>query len=68
MSISYILGNFIGRFLMSFIIVWIICLLCSRFNWRLAFARSRKWYSIVAALVLTIGGLGAALVAAGGIR
>lgn len=68
MSISYLIGNVIGRTLMSFIIVWIVCLLCSRFNWRLAFVRSRKWYGVVATLALTVGGLGAALVSAGGIR
>lgn len=60
MSLSYLLGNFIGRALISFLIVWIICLLASRLNWRLAFARSRRWYSIVAVVVMTVLGMGSA--------
>lgn len=68
MSASYLLGNLIGRALISFLIVWIVCLLASRLNWRLAFSRSRRWYSVAAVLLMTMLGMGSALVGAGGWR
>jgi apolipoprotein N-acyltransferase len=68
MALSYLLGNFIGRLLISFLLVWIVCLLASKLNWREAFARSRRWYSIVAVVVLSLLGMGSAIVTAGGLR
>jgi hypothetical protein len=68
MSYAYILGNLIGRLLMSFLLVWVVCLLCNRFNWRRAVAQSRRWYAVLAGLALTLLGLGSALVAAGGVK
>jgi len=66
MSFSYVIGNLIGRALVSYLLVWIACLLGSRFDWRLAFARSRRWYGVAAVIVLTVLGLGGALVGGGG--
>lgn len=68
MSYSYLLGNLIGRLLMSFILVWTVCLVCNRFRWRPAFVQSRRWYAVLAMLGLTALGLGSALVATGGLR
>lgn len=68
MALSYILGNLIGRALVSFLLVWIVCLLVSRLDWRKAFARSRRWYSVLAVLALTLLGMGSAMVGAGGLR
>lgn len=68
MYISYLLGNFIGRAVISFLLVWLICLLASRLNWRLAFARSRRWYSMVAVLVMTMLGMSSAMIGVGGWR
>ncbi|HEX8407162.1 MAG TPA: hypothetical protein VF670_21240 [Duganella sp.] len=68
MALSYLLGNFIGRLIVSFVLVWIVCSLASKLNWREAFARSRRWYSIVAVVVLSLLGMGSAIVTAGGMR
>ncbi len=68
MNLSYLLGNFVGRALVSFLLVWIVCLLASRFDWRQAFARSARWYSGVAVLAMTMLGMSSALVSAGGLR
>nr|WP_315400789.1 hypothetical protein [uncultured Duganella sp.] len=68
MALSYLLGNFIGRLLISFLLVWIVCLLTSKLNWREAFVRSKRWYSIVAVVVLALLGMGSAIVTAGGLR
>lgn len=68
MSLSFLLGNFLGRVLVSFLLVWLVCLCASRFNWRLAFVRSKRWYALLASVVLALLGTGAALVTAGGLR
>jgi len=66
MSLSFVLGNLLGRALVSYVLVWVACLLASRFDWRLAFTRSRRWYSILAVVVLTLLGMGSAIVRTGG--
>lgn len=68
MSFSFVLGNLIGRALVSFVLVWVVCLLASRLNWRLALLRSRRWYSVLAVVVLTLLGMGAAVSRAGGLH
>ncbi|MFC4623611.1 hypothetical protein ACFO3A_15550 [Comamonas nitrativorans] len=59
-SISYLLGNFLGRVLVSYLLVWGVLFLFSRLNWRMAFARSRRWPGILAVLVLALLGMGSA--------
>jgi hypothetical protein len=66
MSFSFVLGNLVGRALVSYVLVWVACLAASRFNWRMAFTRSRRWYSVLAVVVLTLLGLGGAIVRSGG--
>lgn len=68
MSISYVLGNLIGRALMSLLIVWVVWLCVSRFDRRLAWSCTKRWYSLLAVFVMTLLGLGSALVSAGGMR
>lgn len=68
MTISFVLGNLLGRALISFALVWVVCLLVSRLNWRLAFARSRRWYSLLSVALLTVLGMGVAVINAGGAR
>ena len=59
MSLSFILGNLLGRALVSYAVVWLVCWLTSRLRWRLAFQRSIRWYSLLAVLLLTLLGVGA---------
>ena len=61
MSLLYVLGNLLGRALVSYVLVWIVCWLASRFNVRQAFRRSLRWYSLLAVAVLALLGLGAAI-------
>jgi len=68
MSISFVLGNFLGRALLSFALVWVACWLASRLDWRTALARSRRWYGVLSVAVLTLLGMGSAIVNAGGVR
>ena len=63
----YILGNLLGRAIISYLLVWIACWLFSRFNWRLAFKHSGRWYSILAVVLLTILGIGGAISRNGGL-
>jgi hypothetical protein len=48
----YVLGNLLGRLLMAYGIVWVVCLVLARGDWRMAFARSRRWPAVLAVLVL----------------
>jgi len=66
MAFSYVLGNLLGRAVVSYVLVWIACLLGSRFDWKMAFVRSRRWYSVLAVIAMTLLGLGGALVRGGG--
>jgi hypothetical protein len=63
----YLLGNLIGRIIASYLIVWVICLLTIRLNWRLAFKRSHRWYCLLAVILLTLLGLGARVAKQGGL-
>ncbi|MCW8166509.1 hypothetical protein [Verminephrobacter aporrectodeae] len=65
MTISFILGNLLGRALVSYAIVWVVCVLARRFQWRAAWRSSVRWYSGLAVLVLTLLGMGGALVRQG---
>jgi len=67
MTASYILGNLLGRAAISYALVWVVCWLASRFNWRMAFKRSGRWYSLLAVLLLTLFGMGAAITRSGGL-
>jgi len=59
-SISYLLGNFFGRVLVSYLLVWVVLFLFSRLNWRIAFTRSRHWPGVLAVVVLALLGMGSA--------
>lgn len=67
MPSTFILGNLLGRALVSYALVWLVCWLASRLNWRIAFTRSGRWYSVLAVIVLTLLGMGAAVVRKGGV-
>lgn len=67
MSLSFILGNLLGRSLISYGVVWLILWVFSKLNYRLAFVRSRRWYSVLAVVLITVLGMGAAVVRGGGI-
>jgi len=57
MLTSYVAGNLLGRALLSYLIVWLVCLALARFDWRAAFVRSRRWYSMVAVVIVFLAGL-----------
>lgn len=68
MTFLYVFGNLVGRALVSYALVWVVCWLASRFSWRAAFRRTARWYSMAAIVVLTLGGFGAAVVRQGGVN
>ncbi len=56
MSEAHLLGNLVGRLLVSYGLVWVVIFLCSKLDWRLAFRRSRRWWGIlVVTLVFLVG-------------
>jgi len=56
----YLAGNLFGRLVVSYLVVWIVLFLVARFDWRLAFRRSVRWYGILATLLLFLLGVLAA--------
>ena len=67
MTVSYLLGNLLGRAAVSYALVWLACWLLSRLNWRVAFQRSTRWYSLLAVVVLTLLGMATAVTQRGGL-
>lgn len=66
MSISFILGNLLGRAAVTYLLIWLVWFCFTRFDWRKAFMRSKRWYSLVALVLFTLGGMGTAVVHGGG--
>jgi hypothetical protein len=48
----YLLGNLFGRLALSYAVVWLILFFAARFDWRLAFRRSSRWWAVLGVLVL----------------
>ncbi|HET9646084.1 MAG TPA: hypothetical protein VFP68_22640 [Burkholderiaceae bacterium] len=57
MTTSYILGNLVGRLLMSYLLVLLGCLAAARGDRREAFRRSLHWYGISATVAVFLLGL-----------
>jgi hypothetical protein len=53
----YLLGNLLGRLVAAYLIVWVVSLFVARFDWRAAFRHSRKWYAILAVVLLFVVGI-----------
>lgn len=68
MSLSFVLGNLVGRALVSYLLVFLACLAATRLQPRPAFARSLRWYGLLATVVLTLLGMASAVVQGGGVR
>ena len=57
----YILGNLIGRFVLSYALIWLIMwLMLAKLSWRDAFRRTNHWSGLVAATTIFFVGLIAA--------
>lgn len=56
-TFSYLLGNLLGRAIVSYVLVWLVLFLLSRFNWRLALVRSRRWPAVLAVALLVLLGM-----------
>ena len=65
---AYVIGNFVGRVLVSYLLVLLFCWLFTRFDFRRAFRVSTRWYSWLAVVALSVLGLGAAISSGGGLQ
>ena len=55
---AYLLGNLLGRFVLSYALVWLVMfLMLSRLNWRDAFRRSHHWSGLIATTTTFLVGL-----------
>jgi formate/nitrite transporter FocA (FNT family) len=57
----YLLGNLVGRFALSYALVWVVLFaLLSKFSWREAFRRTHHWGGLTTIVTLFLLGLIAA--------
>lgn len=55
---AYLLGNLIGRFVLSYTLTWVLMfLMLSRLNWRDAFRRTNHWTGLIATTTTFLIGL-----------
>ncbi len=54
---AYLIGNLIGRLIASYLVVWVVLFIATKFDWRLAFRRTHKWYGLLAIAALFLLGL-----------
>ena len=57
---AYMIGNFVGRILVNYLVVWLVLFLFSRFNWRRAFRQVHSWYGLFSVILLLLLGLAGA--------
>lgn len=55
---AYLLGNLIGRFVLSYAVIWLVMwLMLAKLNWRDAFRRTNHWSGLVATTTLFLIGM-----------
>lgn len=53
---AYVVGNMMGRLVISYAMVWAGMLLTSGMDWRTAFSRMHRWYGAASvAAVFSVG-------------
>jgi hypothetical protein len=58
---AYMLGNLIGRFALSYALIWLVMwLMLARLDWRDAFRRTHHWSGLTATTTVFLIGLIAA--------
>jgi hypothetical protein len=58
---AYLIGNLIGRFVISYALIWLaIWLLPAKLSWRAAFRRANHWTGLIATTTIFLIGLIAA--------
>jgi hypothetical protein len=58
---AYMVGNLVGRVVLSHLLVWLLMLTFSRINARQAFREASRWYGVGLTLALFTEGLAASL-------
>lgn len=54
---AYVLGNLLGRFVLSYALIWFTCLTLSRLSCRGAFQRANRWSGLIATTTTFLIGL-----------
>ena len=49
---AYSIGNLVGRVLVSYLLVWLVCWLLSKFNYKKSVKKLHSWQGLLAVLVL----------------
>ncbi|HEY0684426.1 MAG TPA: hypothetical protein VGD45_18970 [Steroidobacter sp.] len=55
---AYLLGNLLGRLVLSYALIWLVMwLMLARLNWRDAFRRTHHWSGVIAITTTFLIGL-----------
>ncbi len=54
---SYVIGNIVGRILMSYTLIFLVLFFASRANFKLAFDKSTRWYGVLSVIILFVLGI-----------
>lgn len=55
---AYLIGNLLGRFIVSYAVVWVVIWLAfSQRQWRQAFRNTHRWYGLLSVMVIFLIGV-----------
>jgi uncharacterized membrane protein len=54
---AFVIANLLGRLLASYIIVWLVMFVVSRFDWRTGFRKTHRCYGIVSIVIVFVLGV-----------
>lgn len=60
-------GQIVGRIFASYLIIWVLMFLFSRFNFKKAFFHTHRWYGFIALVMIFFIGMASHLMTKGGI-
>lgn len=59
---AYVVGNLMGRLLISYVVVFVAMLIASKTDWRRAFSRTHRWYGVAGVAAVFSVGLAVAMI------
>jgi hypothetical protein len=54
---AYLIGNLLGRLVVSYALVWLVMFLCTRLRWRNAFRHTHRWFGVLGIGVIFLLGV-----------
>ena len=62
---AVLVGRIVGRLFLSYLLVWVVMIVVSRFSFKLAFYRVHRWYGFILLVLVFLLGISSHLVSKG---